>query len=130
MSCKPDIQTTERMYELYRQGFSLAQIGTAFGVSRQTVYKRFARRSYQMRAAEPLPFIMHNGHKYTRRVNGYYARTNGQRDFLHRVIWQQANGPIPEGCDVHHIDEDKTNNALENLGVLPKAEHTRLHAHQ
>lgn len=35
---------------------------------------------------------------------------------------------IPEGFDIHHIDEDFTNDTLENLALVNKAEHYRFHA--
>ena len=37
---------------------------------------------------------------------------------FHRVIWYYFNGDIPEGMQVNHIDEDKTNNALSNLNLM------------
>jgi hypothetical protein len=46
---------------------------------------------------------------------------------LHRVVWEYANGPIPEGYQVHHKDIDTSNNELENLELLPVLEHMRLH---
>lgn len=45
-----------------------------------------------------------------------------------RRIWAQANGPIPVGCHIHHIDHDHTNNNLENLACMPASEHGRLHS--
>jgi hypothetical protein len=37
---------------------------------------------------------------------------------LHRVIWQLANGTIPDGYVVHHKDHDKTNNNISNLELV------------
>lgn len=37
---------------------------------------------------------------------------------FHRVIWYYFNGEIPDGFQVNHIDENKTNNALSNLNLL------------
>jgi len=33
----------------------------------------------------------------------------------HKVIWENANGPVPEGHRIYFKDRDKTNTALENL---------------
>ena len=33
----------------------------------------------------------------------------------HRDIWSEANGPIPEGMVIDHINGDDTDNRLENL---------------
>jgi len=123
MSCKPDTKTTKAMYVLYQQGFSLAQVGKAFSVSRQAVYDRFHARHLQLRTVQPLPFIMFAGKKYTHRYNGYYACTNGSRQFLHRAVWESVRGKIPKNYDVHHIDNDKANNHIDNLELVSKSEH-------
>ena len=46
---------------------------------------------------------------------------------LHRHLWEQDNGLIPEGSVVHHIDGDKLNNNLDNLECMPRSDHTKLH---
>jgi len=51
-------------------------------------------------------------------------QTRGKRTLLHRDVWEFYKGPIPKGWDIHHIDLDRENNAIENLECLPKAEHT------
>lgn len=59
--------------------------------------------------------------------NGYLQvvlRKDGNRkNFLvHRLVWEAFNGPIPEGMQINHNDEVKTNNNLENLSLMsPKA---------
>lgn len=58
------------------------------------------------------------------RAAGYYAR--GGR-FLHRRIWEDARGPIPEHHHVHHRDGDRGNNALDNLELLSRSEHASWH---
>jgi hypothetical protein len=37
---------------------------------------------------------------------------------------------LPSEIEVHHIDEDTTNDSIENLAALPCAEHTKLHCSQ
>jgi hypothetical protein len=49
------------------------------------------------------------------------------RQLANRWIWEQANGPIPAGHDIHHRDHDPLHNALGNLVCLTKAEHRRHH---
>jgi len=44
----------------------------------------------------------------------------------HIVVWEEANGPLPKGYVVHHLNGVKDDNRLENLLALPRGEH---HAH-
>ena len=129
MPRKRDDRRADAMDRLYKRGFSLAEVGAAFGVTRQSVFKMFKLRGIRLRPRpRPLPFIVFRGRKYTLRKNGYYGRTNGKREYLHRDVWRVARGKIPKGHDVHHRDEDRANNSPRNLELLPKAEHARRHA--
>lgn len=42
--------------------------------------------------------------------------------YVHRLVWEAFNGPIPEGMQVNHINEDKTDNRLDNLNLLSQKE--------
>lgn len=53
---------------------------------------------------------------------------NGVRYTAHRLIWEEAHGPIPEGHEIHHVNGDGTDNRLENLVCLSTSEHRLLHA--
>ena len=46
---------------------------------------------------------------------------------MHRYLWEQANGPIPEGMVIHHVDGDNRNNDLTNLVLVTPQEHSRIH---
>ena len=124
MSCIPDIETTNRMYDLYQKGKSLAEVAKVFGVNRNSVYMRFKRRDLPLRKRViPKPYIEFNGERYTLRKCGYFGKTRGNRSYLHRDVWEASNGPIPDEFDIHHIDGDRTNNDLANLELISKAEH-------
>ena len=41
---------------------------------------------------------------------------------VHRLVWIAFNGPIPEGMQVNHINEDKQDNRLENLNLMTPSE--------
>ena len=112
-------------YEYYQQGYSLADVGKMIGVTRQSVHDCFKRRDYKMRKKKLLPFMVYNGRKFTINHNGYYRSTDRKGTHLmHRYVWETERGEIPKGWDIHHLDEDKTNNIVDNLECLSKAEHT------
>lgn len=37
---------------------------------------------------------------------------------VHRLVWEAFNGPIPEGMQINHINENKGDNRLENLNTM------------
>lgn len=41
---------------------------------------------------------------------------------IHRLVWLAFKGPIPEGMEINHLDECKTNNNLENLSLVTRTE--------
>ena len=57
-----------------------------------------------------------------------YFRPNGMHikrgvEALHRELWKSAHGAIPDGYEVHHIDGDTSNNAMDNLECLSELDH-------
>jgi hypothetical protein len=126
MPKSPNDERALEMYRLYCQGLSLSQVAAHYGVTRQSVYEHFARRGWELRSRPaPRPWIEFNGRFYTLRNTGYYGCTTEGRQLLHRDVWEYHNGSIPKGWDIHHIDNNRSNNAIENLECLPKPEHTR-----
>lgn len=114
------------MYELYKTGKSLAEVGKEYGITRQSVYDGFRRRGYILRARNQRPYQIKDGIKFTLRNHGYLAATTGDRQLMHRYVWEMYNGKIPPNHDIHHIDHDKTNNCITNLELYSKSEHARL----
>ena len=70
--------------------------------------------------------IIYNGRSYVRSGRKYYYNSS-TRKYLHRVIWEEVNGEIPEGYQIHHIDNNPENNNIENLEMIKKGEHQKLH---
>ena len=78
------------------------------------------------------PIQQFQGVRYYQRDDGYLhaSEKSAQRTghyLMHRAVWAAANGPIPPGVHIHHIDGDKANNRLDNLQPLDGPEHMRLH---
>lgn len=47
----------------------------------------------------------------------------------HRLLIEKHLGrELKQDEQVHHIDGDKTNNAIDNLSIMNKSDHMRLHA--
>lgn len=52
---------------------------------------------------------------------GYWRVTiNGKVYGVHRLLWEEANGPVPDGFVVDHIDRNPLNNDLSNLRAIPR----------
>lgn len=47
---------------------------------------------------------------------------------VHHVVYAWFNSEVPYGKEIHHIDENCLNNALDNLEALTKEEHKAKHA--
>jgi hypothetical protein len=84
---------------------------------------------------------MHTQHMHKRgpkpsRPDGYHITAkgylrgafDGRLRLVHTVVWERANGPVPDGYEVHHIDGDKQNPDLANLELLTRRDHKRLHS--
>jgi hypothetical protein len=73
------------------------------------------------------------------KVYGPYTRQDGRQHVIlysdgerrtqsyPRYLWEQEYGPIPEGYDVHHIDEDFTNNVISNFELKFHPQHVSEH---
>jgi uncharacterized protein YbdZ (MbtH family) len=118
----------EKMYDLYLEGLSLGQVANEFNVTRQCVFKGFKKRGLSLRGPNFRPHQVYDGKKFTLRNTGYYSLTTNERMLMHRYVWEKEKCKIPDGWDIHHINENKSDNRVENLECLPKAEHTRLYS--
>jgi len=46
--------------------------------------------------------------------------------FVHRMVWEEHNGPIPEGMIVSFRDSNKLNCDISNLMLISMGEHVTL----
>lgn len=45
-------------------------------------------------------------------------------------VWEQHAGPVPKGFIVHHINDDSTDDRIENLALMIRAGHPQCHRSQ
>lgn len=122
----------DQAVRLYDIGLAVNVIAGEVGANVGSVYKSLKRRGVWDRPPKKrLPVVVHKGVRYAIDEKGYYRATTYQRGSsprrLHRVLYEESHGPIPEGHDVHHIDHDKTNNIDSNFELLSAKEHTHRH---
>ena len=52
--------------------------------------------------------------------------SEGRSRLAHRVFWEQRNGPIPKGHEVHHVCNNPSCVNPSHLAVLTHSEHIKL----
>ncbi|MFF4347542.1 HNH endonuclease signature motif containing protein [Streptomyces sp. NPDC001530] len=73
---------------------------------------------------ERIGYVMSTGYIHLAIKEGKRVR----RVYGHRVVWEHAHGPIPDGMQVNHINGIKTDNRLANLELVTPAGNS-LHAY-
>ncbi|MBS4059686.1 MAG: HNH endonuclease [Bacteroidetes bacterium] len=72
------------------------------------------------------PNTKYDGYISVRKDSGgrYYAhiRVNGKFELLHRQLWMQHNGPIPEGLIVAFKNGDQSDIRIDNLELITRQE--------
>lgn len=61
------------------------------------------------------------------RITSYKEGNNGK--LLHRLIYEDFYGEIPEGYNIHHKNGNKKDNCILNLALVEHGEHSRQHNH-
>lgn len=64
---------------------------------------------------------------YKDKQTGYWISTLRPKIRAHVWVWNQNHGEVPKGYHVHHRDEDKSNNSIENLTILTHIDHAKAH---
>ena len=65
----------------------------------------------------------------SRQSNGYVyvlGKREGRKhryQLEHTFVWERANGRLPDGWVIHHLNGIKSDNRLENLTAMPRKHH-------
>lgn len=68
-----------------------------------------------------------NGYEIFTIPANFYPNGKPFKMYIHRWLWMQNYGPIPDGMDIHHKDENKLNNSLANLEIINHNMHIARH---
>ena len=136
----------EAMAARYEAGESTRALARVYGVCQATVWRRLFAAGVTMRPSGAPP-----GNEYSLGYknalgnksklgqhkrggplhisHGYLCTYDheGKQCRVHRGCWEAYHGAISDGYVVHHIDEDRLNNAVENLSRMTNGEHAALH---
>jgi len=83
---------------------------------------------------DDMKIAYYNGERFTRDDRtGYYLSARrvpelNKRVRLHIYVWTIERGAIPKGYQVHHIDEDKRHNDIDNLTCISRHNHLSYHS--
>ncbi len=75
----------------------------------------------------PVGAIVKNADGYLLRKNQMDGSQWERWEFLHRAVWEEHNGPIPEGMMVSFKNGDKEDLDIDNLMLISNAENLELH---
>lgn len=84
-----------------------------------------AKRQVERKSTKAIDTQQFNGVDYYKWAGGTYYWRRGKS--IHQAVWEFHNGSIPDGHEIHHKDEDPSNNHIDNLECLTDREHAARH---
>lgn len=131
-SRRPTKRKVRSMYRYYSAGHSLGEVGDKYGRTRQAVFDMFKVRGFKLRTRVFQTAVIYRGRKYTPAKSGYLrdtiGRTPGAGSYLHHIVWEEHNGPIPAGHKVIFSDGDRLNCKFRNLELLTRSQQSQRHS--
>lgn len=88
---------------------------------------RFKEKEFKEFNIDPVTAIITDQNGVVQETYMHQGRPVFKRMKIHQIMAHTFYGYKP-GYDVHHLDENKLNNALSNLMYLAHDEHSRLHS--
>lgn len=90
-------------------------------------HKNHARASRQHRWS-PGGSVSSNGYVKIRAGKHHPLADQNGYAYEHLVVWVSAGNSKPENDEIlHHRNEDKTDNRLENLELMKRTDHSKMH---
>lgn len=68
-----------------------------------------------------------DGYRFRKDKKSGYWLCSKLKKRLHIYIYEKEYGEIPQGMEVHHKDHNKDNNDIDNLILLTREEHMKIH---
>lgn len=115
--------------QLYEDGDTIYTLAKIYGVGRMTILRRLRAAGVKIRKVGVLLGSHRAGGPLFGDSAGYLQTTdrNNKTCRIHRACWEAYNGLIPKGFDIHHINNDKIDNCIENLDCMLRSKHGKLH---
>ena len=84
-------------------------------------------------ATQPHPFARPGGSERTNKDGRVWVKvlehgpTNKAWKRRYHVVWEAVHGPVPRGRLLHHRNENPGDDRLENLQLVTRAQHMKIH---
>lgn len=122
----------KKYYTEYRNGKTPTQISKEIGCCMSVVRRYFILNKFELKEAG---FAIKENNKYIAdgkfKINTYgrkLIRVKGKWKNYARYLWEKEYGNIPKNHDIHHINEDFTDDRIENLECIEHKKHMSEHA--
>ncbi len=125
------------IYKEYLSGLSMSKLAKKYNTSKVMIRNYFNKLGYKIRSRKEAHFLCRGENAYNwiggRSIMGHgyiQLRLNGKTILEHNHVYCCHNNlkNIPKGYVIHHLDNDKSNNKIENLKLMTKFAHRSLHS--